>query len=530
MKEHDQLFKDNLCSFLAGIIVGHLRSRHCSDLPSLLDVPSTVAQIVSIFEDPASMPGRPLCAALPELLNAFVETPSQELHKCAEDIMAALLRTKADRYWRVQVDVARALGTVNYHSFCSVIHSLSTHSVQTQSLELVAGLLGSNDSKVQTGAAEALVEIAELLCTETSEALLLIPRVRVWPTHPIASACRGVEVVVNLLIQKTLVTHSKILQKGVYRALRMLWTRYGALSGGLDGSSPNPIGSYAPELVPLLLERLAGSALSLDLECHNDMLALLGLLARENRTYFGKYAKDALTHCLRLMNIITRIMDTHTPPPPREFAFGIEYFVQQRTSTVGFVGVCDRVPGYQEIYNKLYSTYMITSSGNNNSIDKFSEMRPLVIRTAAAIIGCMDSAALMKYKDEVLYYLGCLFFHEPSTVLGCAGVLFQTLFSEEIPSTKAKLPRDKEGIFATWSNFCETRARRVPNDISKHTVVADFECFVGTAMKAYAVAVNGECKAAVLKFITTLVKCGVTKYHSRFLKKVKCVISLSLFL
>lgn len=510
MEEHDQLFKDNFCSFLAGVIVGHLKYGHYNDLRLLLDIPTVVSQIISIFEDPSSMPGRPLCAALPELVNAFAETSLPELHKCAEDIVTALLRTKVDRYWRVQVDVAKALGAIDYHAFCAVVaRSLSMHTVQSQSIDLVARLLESNDSKVQTGAAEALVEMAGLLCTETTEVLLLVSCADIWPTHPIVSASRGVEFVMNLLVQKTLVSHPKSLQKGVYRALHMLYERYGSLSGD-SYESPNPLGAYASELVPLLLERLSGSALALDLECHVDMLSLLGLLARENKTHFGCYAKGALEHCLRLMNIITRIMDTHAPQPSKEFVLGIENLTLQKGTPVGLVGVCDKLPTYQEIYAKLSSTYMITSSGSSGSVDKFSEMRPLVIRTTTAILGCMDSGALVKYRDEILFYLASLYFHEPCSVLECTGMLFQTLFSEKVATVKCKFPRDKEGIFATWTDFCESRARRVPNANSlKHPLVYDFEFFVRTAMKTYLISVDEGCKASVLKFITTLVKCGV---------------------
>lgn len=511
MKEHDQLFKDNLCSFLAGIIVGHLKSGHSDDLRQILSMPTIVSQMISIFEDPSSMPGRPLCAALPELLNTFIETSSKELHECAEKIIAALLRTKADRYWRVQVDVAKALGSISYRTFRTVIRSLSAHNMQNQCLDFVIGLLASNDSKVQAGAAEALVEMADLLCTESSETMMLIPHVNIWPTHSITSAGRGVGVIMDLLIKKTLASYPKTQQKGVYRALRMLYMRYGKLSDNSDGS-PNPLGVYAAELMPLLLERLTRSTLALDLECHVDMLALVGLIARENKTYFGCYAKDALVHCLRLMNIIMRIMDTRAPLPPKELALGIEYFILQKIPNIGgFVGAYDKLACYQEIYNKLYSTYMITSSSNNsNNVDKFSEMRPLVINTVAAILGCMNPNALLRYKDEIMYYLASLYYHEPSCVLECTGVLFQTLFSEESGTQKMKFPHDKEGIFATWYDFCEARARRVPNDNStKYFYITDFEYFVCSSMKTYMISVDENCKASVLKFLTTFIKCGV---------------------
>ena len=516
-QEHDQLFKDNLCAFLTGAIVGHLRLGLYDDLRSLLDVPAVMSRMIAIFEDPASMPGRPLCAALPDLINSFSGTSSPELHKCAEGVMAALLRTKPDRYWRVQVDVAKALGSVGYRSFCAAVPLQMSRSMQAQSLEFVLSLLGSRDSKVQTGAAEALVCMAGLLCTDPSEAALLLPRTDIWPTHSVASAGRGVEVVVQSLVQKTLQPNPRSQQKGVYRALRMLFARFARLLSGPE-NSPNPLGAYAVELMPLLLERLAGSVFSLDLECHVDMLALVGLLARGNRAYFGAYAEQALAHCLRLMDMITRITETKEPPPPsKDFSLGVEY-ISLLKGVAGLVGAYEKTAGYQKIYSKLYNTYMTTSGGggssssNSNGLDKFSEMRPLVIRTVASVVGCMGPDALLKYKDELMYYLSLLYHHEPSSVLGCVGELFQALFTDELPATKLSLPRDREGLFATWGNLCSTETGRVPNaNASKQALVTDFELFVRTAMKTYGTSTSGECKAAVLRFVTTLVKCGVNK-------------------
>lgn len=583
--EKDPMFAGNVASLLAEAVVAHvvLRQREASDVAAFRrvfgagGVAGVLGAITAYFRARSSVTARMGCAALSRCVGALMRSALPEHRSAAMAAVAAFLGTGAEAYWLVKLEVAGALAAVDYHALGALEGALEeSHlcgNIQRQALDFILGLLDSNDARVRHGAAVALAQIAEHLWLPAQPEYVTFgpaaslasssssSSAAVWPELPAQRSTRGIQRVMSLLIQRTLILHPQTQLKGVYHALSVVAARFGTLYpsfpwGDEFSTAPNPLCSYATELMPLIVERLAGgSPLALDLDCHIDVLRLVATLAREGAEFMTRFSARIFVHCLKLLNALCFVSTTRVPPPCplRDLTPNHPYFLQNRISN-NFTGNFYTSQGYVDMYARLYNTYgsslttisapqqpqlrpntaTISPSAAGSelqSTDKFSDLRSAALYALAMTIRCIGPGVASQ-ADEILAYMQILYMQDKDYVVQCTGELFQVLFTHSIPQPPARGgdAKDKSGsgsvcangngddarIFAGWSfekyEIGPVKVKTVNNmrDIDNtRDAYIKFEPLVIGMLETYQTSNSGHTRSLILRFITLLVKGGV---------------------
>lgn len=574
MEEKDPMFAGNVATLLAEAVVAHvvLRRRDKNDDASFRAVfgaggiNGVLDAITAYFRARSSVTARMGCAALSRCVGALMHSALSEHRRAAMGAVAAFLGTGPEAYWLVKLEVASALAAVDYHALGALEGALEeSHlcgNIQRQALDFILGLLNSNDARVRHGAAVALAQIAEHLwlpvqpeAVSLNSSTSLAASSSVWPGLPAQRSTRGIQLVMSLLIQRTLIIHPQTQLKGVYHALSVVAARFGTLYSSLPGrdefsTAPNPLCSYATELMPLIVERLSGgSPLALDLDCHIDTLRLVASLAREGAEFMSRFSARIFVHCLKLLNIICFVSTTRVQPPCplRDLTPNHPYFVQNRISN-NFTGTFYTSQGYVDMYVRLYNTYNsglttitapppphllsniasispTTAGSELQNTDKFSELRAATLYALSMAIRCIGQGVASQ-TDEILAYMQILYIQDKDYVIRCTGELFNVLFMHSIQqglqvpprsaSEEKDLGNDNDKIFAGWSfekyEIGPVKTKTV-NDrkglISSRDAYIKFEPLVMGMLETYHTSNSGRTRSLILQFIVLLVKGGV---------------------
>ena len=581
LKEGDPTFLGNVAVLLAEAVVAHVVLRGGSEasreaafraLFGAEGVTGVLDTITGFFRAHSYMTARMGCAALSRCVGALMRSARPEYRRRALAAVAAFLGTGADAYWVVKLEVAGALAAVDYRALGALEGALEeSHlcgNIQRQALDYILGLLDSNDPRVRHGAAVALAQLAEHLWLpgqiEANPSLQQQQQQQqqqqhsssawdaAWPGLPARSSARGVQLVMSLLIQRTLILHPQTRLKGVYHALQVVAARFGTLyhpsvpGNGEFSTAPNPLCSYAADLMPLVIERLAaGSPFALDLDSHVDALRLVGCLAREGADYMARFSARVFVHCLKLLNTICFVSTTRAPPPCplKDLTPNHSYFVQNRISN-NFAGNFYTSQGYVDMYARLYNTFTTSlttispaaaAGSEHQSADKFSDLRSAALYALAMTIRCIGPDVASK-TDEILAYMQILYIQDKDYVIHCTGELFKALFMHSLPLEplppamrgEAKGERGKSGgsarekedssIFVGW---CFEKYEIGPLKVKKMSDQNGYEKFRDSFIKfeplvmgmleTYQTSNDGHTRALVLQFITLLIKGGVNK-------------------
>lgn len=584
--EKDPMFSGNVASLLAEAVVAHvvLGRRGAREEEAFRavfgagGVAGVLDAITAYFRARSSVTARMGCAALSRCVGALMKSELPEHRRAAMAAVAAFLGTGAEAYWLVKLEVAGALAAVDYHALWALEGALEeSHlcgNIQRQALDFILGLLDSNDARVRHGAAVALAQIAENIwlppqpesaapATSSSSS----SSSSVWPRLPAQRCARGIQLVMSLLIQRTLILHPQTQLKGVYHALSVMAARFGTLYPGLPGreefsTAPNPLCSYATELMPLIVERLAGgSPLALDLDCHIDVLRLVASLAREGAEFMTRFSARVFVHCLKLLNALCFVSTTRVPPPCalRDLTPNHPYFLQNRISN-NFTGNFYTSQGYVDMYARLYVTYSSSlttiaapaqsphqapssvaaispsAAGSEfQSTDKFSDLRAAALYALAMTIRCIGPSVASQ-ADEILAYMQILYIQDKDYVVQCTGELFQVLFMHSLQQggdvisknggteDKGKRKKGKGGIdtadddriLAGWSfekyEIGPVKAKTLNSrkDITdSRDAYIKFEPLVIGMLETYHTSNSGHTRSVILQFLTLLIKGGV---------------------
>eukprot|EP00727_Mastigamoeba_balamuthi_P005303 m51a1_g14771 putative huntingtin family protein (2710) ;mRNA; f:384356-404104 len=526
---------------LLGAAVSSLADAGLSErLARLADAASVVDVVVSCARDASAVTSRMACAALAACARSLAVAADARWKRAAYDAACALVATSGEAYWLVRIEVCDCLARLDYRALAFAEEALRgtprmpRGHLQQQAVDFVLSQLASEDARVRHAAACALSAMARGLWLCSALDAEGGAAARDAAADAAGPACAGddarlranVAFVARCAAQRLSPGHPEQAVKGMYHALLCLAREYGGASPAPGApAGPNMLCHLLDDVAPLALERLADSPIAVDLDLHIDIMNLLALLGREGKRFFEPHAMATLRHVMRVLSMHAVIAEGRGPLPA-EFRVGNlgSFFSGIRSqSSSGMLGCFVNHQPSLDLFQRLYATYTSALTMAVGA-DKFAELLSTALRLLATTIACLGPKAT-QHLDEVADALAALMPRDPEGSIDCAAELFRCAFPPEAPPSRqppiAQLDGD-DAPLASWMLETETYRcvflaaayrGRVTGPLRRlcrnERAVRVFEPLVINAMAEYGISCNPRVQAAILRFLTALVKVNI---------------------
>ncbi|KAH3745108.1 Huntingtin family protein [Pelomyxa schiedti] len=469
-------------------------------------------------------------------------------------LIYSLLGVGSSAYWLLRQEVANTLSRIDFgsvafveesqeqHRFSTFTHknssnlflSRSQHASRTplamQVINYLLLFLGDEDIRVRTAGSHALVNIIGRL--NFSSQLDLSPVAdSVGSKHSIFSVCGDVDdttqhsanlshivrEIVNLLAKP----HPSFLLKGCYQALALIARKYSFVRTPLYSPDDvlsrvsNPMSIYNSAILPLALDRLCSSVVSADLDIHQDVITLIGLLAREAGRFFTPFSTVVLKHLMKVLNIMCLVLEQKALNSDLRVATAQSYFSGLRMAPPQHLGYFVNLQPYLNLYTRLHNTYTASLTTTTFVADKFVQMRESCLITLAAVIRNFGKL-ITTYNEEIIYYLSRHFEFEPKAVCICIEELFYCTFSQSVMSVPASTPKVyqySDGLMndSHFDDFTCTAddIQNLAKTESNQKLIRPFEPLVVCSIGQYKLSHDSHIKLAILRMLSQLVRFGV---------------------